>query len=91
MAHDSSTFVILYKMNRLLLLCCFALCHAQNKNIIRLAEELGATTLVGYVRAAGLEGTLNGDGKICFVLFFLVWFKAFFFIIFPVICALWLK
>lgn len=56
-------------MNQLLLFCCFALCHAQNKNIIKLAEELGATTLVGYVREAGLEGTLNGNGKNCFVVF----------------------
>ncbi|XP_053377483.1 periostin-like [Mercenaria mercenaria] len=37
-------------------------CLAQSKNIVELAEELGATTLVSYVKAAGLESALKGNG-----------------------------
>lgn len=37
-----------------------ASCNAQN--LVQLATELGATTFVNYVKAAGLEGTLSGPG-----------------------------
>lgn len=36
--------------------------NADVKNIVKLAEELGATTLVSYLKAAGLESTLTRTG-----------------------------
>lgn len=51
-------------MKHLLVLCVVLVCEAANKNIVQLAEELGATTLIQYVKQAGLEGALSGQGKV---------------------------
>ena len=37
--------------------------NADDKNIVQLAEELGATTLVSFVKDAGLAEALTGTGK----------------------------
>ncbi|XP_052249888.1 transforming growth factor-beta-induced protein ig-h3-like isoform X2 [Dreissena polymorpha] len=36
--------------------------HVESKSVIQLAQDLGATTLVGFIKQAGLEGTLSGHG-----------------------------
>lgn len=51
------------RIEAIILALCVANSFAQKKNIVKLAEELGATTLVSYVRTAGLEGALAGPGK----------------------------
>ena len=41
---------------------------AGDSNLVQLAEQLGASTLVSYAKAAGLGGALTRNGKnlVCF-------------------------
>ena len=44
--------------------CCFAACFAQpDQNLAQLAQTLGATTLLSYLKTAGLEILLSDGGK----------------------------
>ena len=36
---------------------------ARDSNLVQIAEQLGATTLVNYIKAAGLESALTDNGK----------------------------
>ncbi|KAL4226721.1 hypothetical protein ACF0H5_014701 [Mactra antiquata] len=51
-------------MKTLALVCCclLASCYGADNNIVQLAEQLGATTLVSFVKSAGLDGALSGPG-----------------------------
>ena len=43
---------------------CLGTTFAQQVHIPRLAETLGATTLVNYLKTAGLDTVLSGSGKL---------------------------
>jgi hypothetical protein len=54
------------KFASVVLALCFTCYFAESKDIVKLAEELGATTLVSYLKVAGLEDALKGTGKSTF-------------------------
>lgn len=57
---------------KLICLAVFACClvvpaFGQNDNLVKLAEKLGAKTLVQFVTEAGLADTLANGGRIFFL------------------------
>ena len=52
-------------MIKVIFIALIAGAWAADKNIVQLATELGATTLVQFLQDAGLDTALAGQGTFC--------------------------